>query len=417
MDEAILPESARLKLDLMFEGIRYSDALGAAAAYAWPNYYPYRFSPGEANPTGKDKVPIPYLMNLADGTEVRIKGAGESGWCVNGDRVSGHWLRHDDGRAFPIVFESLPAWMRGQTSDGFPMAQAGISMHGDMAVINITPGCEYFLTRRADGDSLRCTFCAYGAPNERVKHFEQRIGEPGLSPATVRRMQETLAAALAETEIRHIYLVGGSLTDWAQEADRYLELAAVVQEVNVHRVPVSCGSGALPGDKLREIDAAGLVDHVCFNLEIWSEPLFARVCPGKHRFVGYGRWLESLEQAVALWGPGRVYSAMVAGIELEPEHGMTWEAAADLAIEGAAALCERGVLPIYSLYWPTGGRDHPEYFSRLRHYFERLSLGYRAVRRSHGLAIADSFMCYRCAYMQLECDLDRAVIAGASNHV
>ncbi len=268
MDEAILPESARLKLDLMFEGIRYSDALGAAAAYAWPNYYPYRFSPGEANPTGKDKVPIPYLMNLADGTEVRIKGAGESGWCVNGDRVSGHWLRHDDGRAFPIVFESLPAWMRGQTSDGFPMAQAGISMHGDMAVINITPGCEYFLTRRADGDSLRCTFCAYGAPNERVKHFEQRIGEPGLSPATVRRMQETLAAALAETEIRHIYLVGGSLTDWAQEADRYLELAAVVQEVNVHRVPVSCGSGALPGDKLREIHAAGLVDHVCFNLEI-----------------------------------------------------------------------------------------------------------------------------------------------------
>jgi hypothetical protein len=407
MEESRLPESARLKVDLMFEGVRYSSALGAAAEHAWPNFYPYRFNPGEPNPTGKDKVRIPYLMNLEDGTEVRIKGTAESGWFVDGSQAEGYRLRHDNGRALPIAFEPLPDWMRGQTADDFPMAQAGVSLHGDMAVINIAPGCEYFLTRRADGDSLRCAFCAYGAPNERVKHYEQRIGEPGLSPGAVRRMQETLSVALAETEIRHIYLVGGSMTDWAQEADRYLELAAAVQAVNAHRVPVCCGSGALPTDKLRELHGAGLADHVCFNLEIWSEPLFAKVCPGKERFVGYGRWLESLEQAAALWGPGRVYSAMVAGIELEPEHAMTWEEAADLAIEGAAALSERGVLPIYSLYWPTGGRDHPDYFSRLRHYFERLNLGYQEIRRSKGLAIDDGFMCHRCAYMQLECDLDR----------
>ncbi len=416
MDESPLPPSARLKLDLMFEGVRYSDALGAAVAHSWPNYYPYRFAPGETNPTGKAKVPIPYLMNLEDGTEVRIKGAGESGWSAVGDQASGYRLRHDDGRSFPIVFESLPNWMRGQTADGFPMAQAGISMHGDMAVINIAPGCEYFLTRRPDGDSMRCTFCAYGAPNERVKHYEQRIGEAGLSSATVRRMRETLGAALAEGGIRHIYLVGGSMTDWSLEAERFLELAAAVQAVNARRVPVSCGSGALPGDKLRELHDSGLVDHVCFNLEMWSEPLFAKVCPGKAHFVGYGRWLESLEQAAALWGPGRVYSAMVAGIELEPEHGMTWEQAADLAIEGAKALCDRGVLPIYSLYWPTGGRDHPDYFSRLRQYFERLNLAYREIRRSRGLAIADSFMCHRCSYMQLECDIDRAA-AGEPAHV
>jgi hypothetical protein len=99
---------------------------------------------------------------------------------------------------------------------------------------------------------------------------------------------------------------------------------------------------------------------------------------------------------------------MVAGIELEPEHGMSWEQAAELAIRGAEDLCSRGIIPIYSLYWPVGGKDHPDYLSRLKNFFERLNLEYAAIRGRHGLSIWDGFMCHRCAYMQLECDIDRA---------
>ena len=47
MNMNLLTGSARLKLDLMFDGLRYSRALGAAAEHAFPNYYPYRFQPGE----------------------------------------------------------------------------------------------------------------------------------------------------------------------------------------------------------------------------------------------------------------------------------------------------------------------------------------------------------------------------------
>lgn len=408
MSQSRLPPSAELKVDVMFEGVRYSPSLGEAAARAFPNFYPYRFRPGEANPTGKDKVDIPYLMTLGDGTLIRIKGSGDAPWFVDGSSETGYRLHNESGRSYPIAFEPLPAWMKGQTSDGFPMAKAGVSLHADMAVINISPGCEYFLAKRPDGTSMRCTFCAYGAPNERVKHFDQTTGAAALPPRTYRRMQETLAAAIAETGIRHIYLVGGSMQDWALEGARFIELAREVQAVNGRRIPVSCGSGALPQEAMQTLYDESLVDHVCFNLETWSEPMFASVCPGKSHFVGYARWLGALEQAVALWGPGRVYSAMVAGVELEPEYGMRWEQAAALAAQGADALCGRGVIPIYSLYWPTGGKDHPEYFSRLRSFFERLNLDYQAIRERHGLRIADSFMCHRCAYMQLECDLDRA---------
>ena len=402
--------SARTKLDVLFRGIRYSEALAAAARHSFPNYYPYRFRADEPDPTGRGSVPIPYLLTLEDGTLVRVRGDGTSPWSVSGSAHEGYRLSHDpqQGDEQPIRFEPLPAWLDGRTADGLPMVQAGVSLHGDMAVINIAPGCEFFSRRGNDGVSQRCTFCAYGAPGERARHFGQSSGDPGLPDATWKRLEEALSAALAETEIRHIYLVGGSMEDWSLEGERFIELAERVQAINRHRIPLACGSGALPEESLKRLHGEGLVDAVCFNLEVWSEDLFAKICPGKNRFVGYRRWIGSLERAVAMWGESRVYTAMVAGIELEPQYGLGADEAADRALEGAAELLSRGIIPIYSLYFPVGV-PNLRHLTELRSYFERLQVGYHALRSQAGHEIWDGFMCHRCAYMQLECDLDRAV--------
>lgn len=408
-----LTEPVQFKVDMLFEGVRYSDALGQAAAHAFPNFYPYRFEAGEPNPTGKTTVTIPYLLTTGDGTMIRVKGNGHSRWAVDGSLEAGYRLvsEGDAATAIDIAFEPLPQWMRGTTSDGFPMDKAGVSLHGDMVVVNVAPGCEYFL-HKINGVSTRCGFCAYGAPDGRVAHLGQVAGQTSLPALTYQHLQEALRAALAETTIRHIYLVGGSLTDWHEEGKRFIEVARAVREVTRGEIPLCCGSGALPMESLRQLHEEALVDCVCFNLEVWSEPLFAHVCPGKNHYVGYRRWIEALENAVSLWGRGRVYSAMVAGVELEPEHELTWEAAADLALEGAEDLCSRGIIPIYSLYWPIGGRDHPQYLDRLRSYFANVALGYQAIRERYGLRVWEGFMCHRCAFMQVECDLDRAGVAA-----
>ena len=121
-----LPTSAQLKLDLMFHGIHYTEALGRAAEHAFPNYYPYRFQQGEYDPTGKGKAAIPYSMTLADGTVIRIKGSGESPWGISGGLESGYCLSENDHVKIPVSFEPLPHWMGDQTSDGFPMSRTGI---------------------------------------------------------------------------------------------------------------------------------------------------------------------------------------------------------------------------------------------------------------------------------------------------
>ena len=400
--------SPALKTEIMFEGIRYTNALAEAAEHALPNYYQYRFAKGEADPTGTGKAKIPYLMITEDDTLIRVMGNGHSPWSVEGSREKGYKLTKDnDGESRSISFEPQLSWLSQSTSDGFPMAQAGVSTHRDMLVVNVAPGCEYFL-KKQDGRAMRCTFCSYGAPDKRTAHLGQVAGQVDIPTITLQRMQEAMTAVMAETEIRHIYLVGGSLTDPVQEGKRFLQLARAVRDSNPNSIPTCLGSAALPHSTIQQFYDEKLVDAVCFNLEIWSEKLFAQVCPGKNRYVGYDAWVAALEYAVGLWGRGRVYTAMVAGVELEPEYDMTWEYAANLAIEGATDLCARGIIPIYSLHWPTGGKERADYQSRLRNFFERLALAYREIRQQHDLQVWDGFMCHRCAYMQLECDVDRA---------
>ena len=395
----------------MFKGIRFSEALAKAAEHSFPNYYPYRFQPSELNPTGVPQAAIPYLLNTNDGSLIRIKGNGASPWVVSGSLEAGYQLSSDETpeKVINIEFEPLPDWMQRCTADGVSMEKVGLSLHGDMAVVNIAPGCEYFLAKKKDGVSMRCTFCSYGAPNERTDHLGQISDTVSLPEQTYKRLQESLTAACQESKIRHIYLVGGSMLDRAKEGERFIEVAQYVQEVNQHRIPITCGSGALMDEHLDHLHNERLVDNVCFNLEVWSKPLFTKICPGKHTYVGYHSWIASLEKAVSLWGKEHVYTAMVGGVELEPEHELSWQEASDLAIQGAEDLCSRGIIPIYSLYWPLAGRNHPDYMSNLRNYFEQLNLGYYEIRRRFGLRIWEGFMCHRCAYMQLECDVDRAM--------
>jgi len=407
-----LTGSPALKVQVMCEGIRYTDALGRAAEHSMPNFYPYRFKPGEPDPTGKGLATIPYLINTRDGTEIRILGSGDSPWHVEGDRERGYVLIDDrSDQAVPVEFEPLDPWMTHKTSDGLPLAQAGLQTHGDMLVINLAPGCEYFLHKH-DGQSMRCAFCAYGAPDERTAHLGQVTGRVEIPERTLERMAEGLHAVVAQTTIRHIYLVGGSLTDARKEGERFLQLARFLKRENRYGIPVALGSGAIPDEQIEQFRREELVDFACFNLEMWSEPLFAKVCPGKSRYVGYRRWIEALETAVRVFGRGHVYSAMVAGIELDPEHGLSWQDAAKLALEGADDLCRRGIIPIYSLMWPSGGKDRPDYHERIRGYFEALNLGYQQIRRRYDLHVSSGFMCHRCAYMQLECDLDRQEAAA-----
>ncbi len=407
--QRLLPETAFIKSDIMFDGLRYTKALGDAAATSAPNFYPYRFAQGEPDPTGTGKAAIPYLFTLEDGTLIRIKGNFKSPWHIEaGEGGRGHVLCRDGVPMRTIDFVKKPRWLEMQTSDGMSMAKTGAEALGDMLVINVAPGCQYFTNKDESGNSMRCTFCGYGRPDERMVALGQKIDRTALEPLTLTRMQETIAAALDTEKVRHVYLVGGSLTNWQDEADRFLEMARAARKVVGHRAHLSLGSGAIPTPMLEVFKKEDLVDGACFNLEVWGKQLFSTVCPGKQRYIGWEKWLESLYAAGKLFGRGNVYTAMVCGVELEPEHGgMSIDAAIANALSGARELIRHDVIPLWSMYWPIWGMTHPERLPALREYYERFNFEYGKLRQELGVKISDQFQCRGCAYMQLEVDLDR----------
>jgi hypothetical protein len=202
-----------------------------------------------------------------------------------------------------------------------------------------------------------------------------------------------------------VYLVGGSLRDADSEGSRYLAATRAAFAGSAGRVPIGCGSQALPGQWLRRIREAG-ASYACFNLEIWDAALWPAICPGKAKFIGREQWLQNMLDAVEVFGRGGVLSAFVAGAELVA--GFKSEARAiESALEGIAWLLARGVSPIFSPFSPALTSEYAVASRPTLDYFLKLNQEALRLRREHALPVDTRFVCARCCYAQLECDLDR----------
>ena len=260
---------------------------------------------------------------------------------------------------------------------------------------------------------MRCTFCAYGAPDERTVHLGQKTGRIEIPPPTLDRMSEALQAVIDQTEIRHIYLVGGSLTDARKEGERFLQLARFVKTANKRGIPVSLGSGALarrhhravpcraPGPA-RLLQPRDVVRGAVREGLPGQEPL-RRLCALDRGARDGGAALGSRKR---LFGDGRRHRARAG-------------ARARVGRSGAhrAARRRRSLQPRHHPHLfarLAGRRSHPVRFPRAHPQLLRdAELRLSGNPRRHGLKVSDGFMCHRCAYMQLECDMDRNALVAA----
>ncbi|MCA9540304.1 MAG: hypothetical protein KC620_15505, partial [Myxococcales bacterium] len=233
-----------------------------------------------------------------------------------------------------------------------------------------------------------------------------------LPESTLQRVAE--ACSRPGTHARHLYLVGGSMLDMAAEGDRFVQMARFLAERGLtDRYYVAAGSGAIPRESMKRLADLG-VRGACFNLEVWDPKQFARICPGKHAIVGRDRWLQSLDEAVEIFGDQNVMSAFVGGAELEGDGAFTDpQQALDSVIDSGETLIPRGIQPVYSLHWKMTGKhrgEEPIYSFDL---FLRLNEALAAIRRREGRLINPAFFSRRSAYMQLEPDYDEALASQA----
>jgi hypothetical protein len=388
-----------IKISLLFSGIRFTQELEDAGKWALPNYQPYRFSKGERLGREEDIVDIPYLL-LLNKLLIRVKINNKSPFQIlrkNEDYV----LYCNEEPIEKIVFQKKPDWFSKKIQDGTPIPRLGLSQHGDMLIVNASPGCEYFLHQDESSGNYRCRFCFYGAPNPKMP----TLGQPEtlIKEEDLFRLAE--AVSIASKEINHIYLVAGSMADINQEAERYIQVASAISRAVDDRVNICCGSSALPKEASLELKKHG-VGAVCFNLEIWDEKLWDKICPGKSKFVGRENWIQGLVDAVDVFGRGNVMSAFVSGIEIMQPYAHSAQQALKSSLEGAEFLLQKGVMSLFTLYWPRDTSEFEEKSDTIHDYFLELSNEYHKLRKQYDLNIPNKFVCQDCSYMQLDCDFD-----------
>ena len=392
-----LPKSLVWKAQLMFTGVKYTDALTEAVNEgAAPGFWPYRML--SADGSGQFRQ-VPYLFKLADAV-ARVRVNDKSNYEVR--RSSNEFaLWCDEQLLCQVEFVPEHSWASFRTHDGSTYAESGIEQLGDMLVVNLTPGCEYFLTKS------NCKFCGYGRFSPKTQALGQLPGQILPQILTVDRMSEVLANASKSGEARHVYIVGGSTMSPEDEVERFVPVIKAARKAVGDRLHVTAGSGAVDRDgSLRFRDAGA--DSCCYNLETWDPATFEAVCPGKAKSVGRDRWIKGLTDAVDVFGWGRVASAFVAGLEVPPPApGMSVDGMLASIREGAEFLLDRGITPLYSPLWPVEGTAYAVSDGISPEVYLNLEYDVCKLRQARNFPVPDWLICSGCSYMLMEVDFDK----------
>ncbi len=218
----------------------------------------------------------------------------------------------------------VPSYFNERDENGIPYVDYAIT-HTDRVRISPVQGC-----------TLGCRFC--DLPFRRRYEFKPL---QGLLGSVRRALQDEALPA------RHILISGGvpREEDWPKLFEVYEAVPSTFPKtpVDVMMVPI-------PGRlDVRRLHAAG-VQGLSVNLELFDRGIARAVMKGKSRVSLRAFW-DFIDDAVNIFGPGRIRSLLMVGLE-----------SMDSTLAGVRALAERGCQPVLSPFRPdpaTPMRDVP----------------------------------------------------------
>ncbi|NOT44330.1 MAG: hypothetical protein HOP14_06990 [Acidobacteria bacterium] len=381
-----LPPTVMLKVDLLRQGVQFG------AAPIGTRHYHHHDEKGQ-KPVDF-KAHLQGSVTLPDGSPVFVGHNPASRYTILVDPESGR-LRLVDGAAHEPVCDLMPGprftWTGGRTSTQAPMASVFTPSLGGACgpvAIFLLRHCEFAV------DHEECRFCSW-----------VRMGKSQEMRPNVSDMRETLGRIWGEQgAIGYLAFSGGSLFNRTKEADAFLTYMAAVRETGLPVPPTVAAIQALDAPDSRRLRDAGF-DYACYSMEVWDEKAWTDVLPGKARSVGRERWMACLAEAVGVFGPGRVLSNFVAGVEtMVPGLYETPQAAAESTLAGMRWCCEQGVYPKYAIWVPSTGAAYAGRPPAPLEYYAHLLEGRQALYAEFPLPVPD-IDCRHCLTQSCEADL------------
>lgn len=207
-----------------------------------------------------------------------------------------------------------PTYHEAHADDGWKPTDF-VFTHGDRARVSPIRGC-----------SMRCQFC--NLP------YESKYGTKPLDP-----MLSAIHKAMSDPRqpARHLLISGGTPSrrdiDYLQSVYEAILLGFPDIDIDIMMAPI-------PNlFDLGELDRLGL-HEISVNVEIYDRAIASNLMPHKFR-QGRDYYLDFIEEAAGILGPGRVRSMLLVGLE-----------SADDTVAGVRAIAERGCIPVLSPFRP-----------------------------------------------------------------
>lgn len=314
-------------------------------------------------------VLLPDDFRLPEGTVVQFRLNSRSSYRVrmmNGDRM----LFHREEEICPVSWIDRPDYYGRITSQNHEMVRIGQLGGEDCLFFCYQNYCSHF------GKHKQCLFCNLVATSSTYDSV--------LKKKDIEAIGEVAAAAFGEGMVNHVLLTGGCFNH-----EREVDLVArIIDSIRSHtgfdRIPGTILPSPATNDAIRRYFDTG-IQAIGYSMEIWDEDLYRGMCPGKSEAISHQEFLQSIEEAVRVFGPGNVYGVFVMG--LEPK---------DTFLEGVRVLSEIGANIVPFVWSPNpGSRLYGHRAPEARWYVEAVTEAAEIVARS-GVPPGTENHCYRC---------------------
>jgi hypothetical protein len=394
------PRSILLKIDIHRRGAYYTDgALSVLDAERHQTGGTHIFGTRDGKLLNR-----PEAFTLRDGTSVLTTPAPLESNPYIVDLIDGRLMVTDRGKPLDEIFYwDKPDYYGKRTSNGVLM-QNVIGARPQRLYITPNRFCHFWSEEGGGG----CGFC--DIVNNLKQQREEIEMQTRLNP---RDVSETVREALKEPgRFTAVFLTSGSdfhgEKPFDREVDFYIEiLKAVGENFSVKKIPSQLLCTAFTKEQLKRIYDETCISSVTMDIEVLNERLFGIICPGKTKWIGYREWKKRLVDAVDIFGPNRVNTGIVSGVELARPFGFTDEdEALDAVLAEADELAAQGVSTVNMVWIPRKGAPLGGGRNASLEYYAALSLGLQRIRRKYGLEI--DFDDYRRCGNHPDSDLARA---------
>lgn len=291
--------SAQVKLKLLLFGVRDNPSLFSELSESFKEEH-YAYDNGNWG-INKNRL-VPTELLLPGGIVSKVHFRPDSPLFLKRDNNGSIYIYYENEIFSEVTFLQRPSFWNFKTRSGKPTKTIA-QMYGLNALnFNIFSGCEFH------DEGVGCSFCSVKTTVDKNSPIEIE--------KQIEDLEDVCMLAAKHDNVNYLIMTGGSYIDRDFEFDRNISILKRIKNKLPWNGQIKGNVSFLPPkniNKLKEIFNLG-VTNPSFNIEVWPESNFQKICPGKAKYVGFNHIIDSLLYLSDCYGKGSVWSNFVAGI-------------------------------------------------------------------------------------------------------